>query len=302
VILPEGHSPEPGESILSPYQNWVGTDYFEALGIPLLEGRTFNDSDNLDGQRVIIIDEWLAERYFSGESPLGKRMLWGTVPGAEEDQEEYLYTIVGVVGSHRQNNLVESQFVGAYWFPIGQRPRLFLTLVMKTQGDPTSLVEPARAVVTRLDPEVPLFNVRTLEDRIDESLLERRAPMLLLMIFAGVALFLAGVGIYGALAYSVTQRTREMGIRIAIGSSAPGVFRLVVGQGLRVVGVGLVVGAVGSLGLVRLVRALLFGVSPTDPVVMASVALILALTGLVACLLPARRATRIDPVLALNGD
>jgi len=138
-----------------------------------------------------------------------------------------------------------------------------------------------------------------MEDRIDESLIERRAPMLLLMIFAGVALFLAGVGIYGALAYSVTQRTREMGIRIALGSGTADVFKLVVGQGLKVVLIGLLIGGLGSLGLVQLMQSLLYGVQPTDPVVMASVALLLGATGVGACVLPARRATRIDPVEAL---
>jgi len=299
VILPEGLIPQAGESLLSPYQNWVGTDYFEALNLPLLEGRTFDSRDHADGQPVIIIDEWLADRYFPGESPIGKRMLWGTVPGMEEDMEPYLYTIVGVVGSHRQNNLVESQYVGAYWFPFAQDPQLFFTLVMKTSGDPSALVEPARAVVARLDPEVPYFGARTLQERIDESLVERRAPMLLLMIFAGVALFLAGVGIYGALAYSVTQRTREMGIRIAIGSGAREVFSLVVGQGLRIVGVGLVVGAFGSLALVRLIQSLLYGVQPADPAVLLGVAFLMGITGVVACIFPARRATRIDPVEAL---
>jgi len=299
VILPEGYFPQPGESMLAPFQNWVGTDYFEVMGIQVLEGRTFDSRDNPDGQRVIIIDEWLANRYFPDESPLGKRMLWGTIPGADDDQEDNLFTIVGVVGSHRQNNLVESEFVGAYWFPVAQAPRLFLTLVMKAQGDPLTLVEPAREVVTRLDAEVPFFNVRTMEDRIDESLIERRAPMLLLMIFAGVALFLAGVGIYGALAYSVTQRRREMGIRIALGSGTADVFKLVVGQGVKVVLIGLLIGGLGSLGLVQLMQSLLYGVQPTDPVVMASVALLLGATGVVACVLPARRATRIDPVEAL---
>jgi predicted permease len=302
VILPEGYIPPPGESVLSPYQNWVGTEYFAAMEIPLLEGRVFDYRDDAGGEQVIILDEWLANRYFPGGSAVGKRMLWGTVPGAEEDQEDNLFTVVGVVGSHRQNDMVESQFVGSYWFPLAQAPRLFMTLLMKTDADPATLAEPARALISDLDPEVPFFSVMTLQERIDDSLVARRAPMLLLMIFAGVALFLAGVGVYGALAYSVTQRTREMGIRVAMGSDSREVFSLVVGQGLKVVGVGLVVGVLGALGLVRLIQSLLYGVQATDPLVMASVAAIMALTGLAACLLPARRATKIDPVVALTGD
>jgi predicted permease len=303
VILPEGYVPRAGESLLSPFQTWVGTDYFETMGIPLLEGRTFQEGDRGgESGQVIILDEWLAHRYFPAGDALGKRMLWGTVPGMESDEEPYLYSIVGVVASHRQNNLVESEFVGSYYFPYSQDPRSFITLVMKAAGDPLTLVEPARQIVARLDSEVPFFGAETMQDRIDNSLLERRSPMLLLMIFAGVALFLAGVGIYGALAYSVTQRTREMGIRMAVGSGAGEVFRLVVGQGLKVVAAGLVVGGLGSLGLVQLVRSLLYGVQPSDPAVMASVAGILALTGLAACMVPAHRATRIDPVEALTDN
>jgi predicted permease len=301
VIMPEGYVPQAGESIVSPYQNWVMPDYFEAMGIPLLEGRTFDTRDDGEGQQVIIIDESLAQRYFPDESPIGKRMLWGTVPGAEEAEEleEHLFTIVGVAGSHRQNNLVESEFVGAYWFPHHQSPGRVLRLVVKTETDPLALVEPVRAVVADLDPELPFFGARTMQERIDDSLRERRASMLLLMIFAGVALFLAAVGIYGALAYSVTQRTREMGIRLAIGSSAPDVFKLIVGHGLKIVGVGLATGVVGALLLVQLIQSLLYGVQPADPGVLAVVAVVMASTGVAACILPARRATRIDPVEAL---
>ncbi len=302
VIMPEGYIPRPGESVLSPRQHWVGTEYFEALAVPLVEGRFFEEGDRPDAQRVIVIDEWLANRYFPEESPLGKRMLWGTVPGMEEDEEPFLYTIVGVVASHRHNNLVESEFVGAYYFPYSYQPPLFPTILLKASGDPMGLVEPVRSIITRLDPEIPFFDVRTMQERIDESLVERRSPMLLLMIFAGVALFLAGVGIYGALAYSVTQRTREMGIRMAIGSSTREVFKLVVVQGVKVVGIGLVIGALGAFGLTRLMQSLLYGVQSTDPGVMVSVAGILAVTGLVACVLPARKATGIHPVVALTGD
>ncbi len=302
VIFPEGYIPPAGESVLSPFTVYAGADYFETMGIPLREGRTFDSRDVAGSQQVIIIDEWLANRYFPGESPLGKRMLFGTVPGMEEDEEPYLYTIVGVAGSHRHSNLVEDEYVGAYYLPSAQRTGSFQFLLLKTGGDPAALAEPVRKVLSRLDPELPLYGVRTMQDRIDASLLERRSPMLLLMIFAGVALFLAAVGIYGALAYSVTQRTREMGIRIAIGSSSGAVFGLVLKEGLRVVGVGLAFGGAGAFVLVRLIRSLLYGIQPTDPAVMGSVALLLAATGVAACLLPARKATRIDPVVALTGE
>jgi predicted permease len=299
VVFPEGYVPPPGESVLSPYTTWAGADYFEAMGIPLKEGRTFDSRDVAGSQQVIILDEWLANRYFPGESPLGKRMLFGTVPGMEEDEEPYLYTIIGVVGSHRQNNLVESAYVGAYYLSSAQQTGSFQYLVLRTNGEPTGFAEPVRKLLAGLDPELPFYGVTTMQERIDRSLMERRSPMLLLMVFAGVALFLAGVGIYGALAYSVTQRTREMGIRIAMGSGAGEVFSLILGQGLRVVGVGLLVGVAGSLVLVRLIQSLLYGVQPTDLGVMGSVALLLGMTGLLACLVPARRATRVDPVEVL---
>jgi len=299
VIFPEGYIPPPGESVLSPYTTWAGPGYFETMGIPLREGRTFDSRDVAGSQQVVILDEWLANRYFPDESPIGKRMLFGTVPGMEEDEEPHLYTIVGVVGSHRQSSLVESSFVGAYYLSAAQQPGPFQNVVLKTGGDPMALVEPVREIVTRLDPELPFFGARTMQARIDESLLERRSPMLLLMIFAAVALFLAAVGIYGALAYTVTQRTREVGIRIAMGSSAGAVFGLVLRQGLKVVGIGLLLGGAGSLALVRLIQSLLYGIQPADPGVIGSVGLLLGCTGLVACLLPARRATRVDPVEAL---
>jgi predicted permease len=302
VILPEGYVPPAGESVLSPFQTDAGADYFETMGIPLREGRTFEARDLSSGERVIILDEWLAERYFPGQSPLGKRMLYGTVPGLEADPEPFLFTVVGVVGSHRQGSLEETGYAGHYFFPIARTPEPNPYLLLRTGEDPLALVQPVRRVVTRLDAELPFFGVRTMEDRVAESLLGRRSPMLLLAIFAGVALFLAALGIYGALAYSVTQRTREVGIRVAVGSTSGKVFRLVLGEGLRVVGIGLLLGAGGSLGLVGLIRSLLYGIGPGDPVVMGSVAALLAATGVVACILPARRATRIDPVVALAGE
>jgi predicted permease len=303
VILPEGYVPSAGESLLSPFSNVVGPHYFETMRIPLVAGRFFAETDIGETLNVIIIDEWLANRYFPDESPLGRRMLWGTVPGAEgAEDEENLYTIVGVVGQIKHNDLTESEHVGAYYFPYKQRPFGFVTLAVRTAQEPTTMTSTIRRTVAGIDPDLPFFNPQTMEERIAESLATRRTPMLLLVIFAGVALFLAAVGIYGVLAYTVTQRTREMGIRIAIGSSPNRLFGLVVSQGLRVLGLGLVLGGLGAVLLVRLIQALLYGVRPTDPVVLVAVAAILATVGVAACLLPARRATRIDPVVALSSE
>jgi ABC-type antimicrobial peptide transport system permease subunit len=230
-------------------------------------------------------------------------MAFGVAPGQDSIPEGNLATIVGVVVTTKSNDLTApaAEHVGAYFFPVRQRPPGFMTLVVRSVTDPAGLTPAVRQVLGRIDPELPLYGVETMRARIDESLSSRRVPLILLGVFAGVALFLAVVGIYGALAYSVTQRTREIGIRMAMGSAPRDVFRSVVWQGLRVTGLGLVVGAGASLLLTRMVQSLLFDVHATDPRVMAAVAVVLGLVGLVACLIPARRATAVDPVSALGG-
>jgi predicted permease len=302
VILPEGYIPREGESLLSPFRTIVGPGYFEALGIPLVAGRYFDDSDNEDAQQAIVVDQWLAERYYPDENPLGKRMLMGTLPGMEENEEEYLFTIVGIVGNIKQNDLTEAEHIGAYYMTYKQRPPGFLTLVARTTVDPISVTGSIRRVVSSIDPDLPFYYPETMGERVSESLVRRRTPMVLLAGFAGVALFLAAVGIYGVLAYSVTQRTRELGIRMALGSTASQVSRLVMLQGVKVLGLGLVIGLGGSVLLVRLIQSLLYGIQPTNPTVLLTVATVLTTVGIGACLLPARRATRIDPVVALNTE
>lgn len=303
VILPEGYVPSPGESVLSPLRIVASPGYMEAMGIQLVEGRTFEASDGPDADQVMVIDEWLARRYWPDRSPIGDRMLYGVVPGSDSIPPESVFRIVGVVKTIKHNDLTApaAEHVGAYYFCTLQRPPGFQAMVVRTAVDPTSVTPALRALVTEMDAELPLYGVETMHGRIDDSLRTRRVPLVLLGVFAGVALFLAVVGIYGALAYSVTQRTREIGIRMAMGSAPSDVFRSVVGQGLRVTGVGLVLGIVSSLLLTRLVGSLLFEVRPSDPRVIVAVAVVLALVGLVACLVPARRATTVDPVSALGG-
>jgi predicted permease len=301
VIMPEGYVPQEGESLLSPFRTTAGPGYFEALEIPLLEGRYFEESDDADGQQVIVIDEWLARRYYPAESPLGRRMLRG-VTGITENEEENLYTIIGVVGNIKQFDLTESDHVGAYYFTYKQMSPTSLTLTVRTTVEPLTLTGPIREAVARVDPDLPFYYPETMAERVSESLGARRDPMMLLAGFAGIALLLAAVGIYGVLAYSVTQRTRELGIRMALGSSPAEVSRLVVFQGVKVLGVGIVIGLTGSVLLVRLIQSLLYGVEPTSPTVLLSVAFVLTAVGIGACLLPARRATRIDPTVALNTE
>jgi ABC-type antimicrobial peptide transport system permease subunit len=252
---------------------------------------------------VVIIDEWLANRYWPGESPLGARLVTGEVP-SDSIPEDSKYTVVGVVRTIKQNDLTtpDSEHVGAYYFTYAQMPSFTATLTVRASaGDAAALTPAIRQVLTRLDGELPLFGVETMANRIDESLLGRRVPLVLLGVFAGVALFLAVVGIYGALAYTVTQRTREIGIRMAMGSAPADVFRSVVLQGLRVTVVGVLLGAGASVLLTRLIRALLFDVQPWDPMILAGAAVLLSAVGLLACVVPARRATRVSPVEALLG-
>jgi len=303
VIMPEWYEPTPGESILSPLQTWVGPDYFEAMDIELVAGRVFEESDGPEAPNAIIIDRWLADRYWPDGSPVGDRMLWGAVPGVEDISEENFFTVVGVVETIKHNDLTAPavEHVGAYYFTYRQSPRAFLTLVARTATEATGLTPALRESLSRIDPELPLFGVETMRSRVDESLASRRVPLVLLGVFAAVALFLAVVGIYGALAYSVSQRRREIGMRMAMGSATDDLFRSVVAQGMRVTGLGLVIGAAAALALTRLIQSMLYGVQSTDPRIMIVVAVTLAVVGLAACLIPARRATTVDPVRVLTG-
>ncbi|MGD8277691.1 MAG: ABC transporter permease [Gemmatimonadota bacterium] len=302
VIIPEGYSPPPGESLLSPLQTWVAGEYFQALDIPLLEGRLFQPEDGSDDRHVIILDEWLAKRYFGDASPLGKRMAWGAAPGKEEEGD--YYTIVGVVGTIKHSDLTASagDHVGAYYFPMRQGPGSFLSIVASAAGDPLALAASIRDRLTARDAELPLFDVMTMRSRIDDSLTNRRSTMFLLLVFSGVALFLAVIGIYGVLAYAVAQRTREMGVRMALGSSTGQIFGLVLRHGAGVTGVGLAVGAVAAALMGGLIRSQLFAVQPLDPLVMGSVAVVLGIVAIVACTVPAIQAARVDPVRALVGE
>lgn len=297
AIMPEGYQPQPGESVLAPATVWAGPRYFRTMGIPLLEGRYFEETDTEGSEQVLIIDKWLANRYWPDSSPVGQRMFTG-VPGMEAE-ESLFWRIIGVVGEVKQYDLTAEETVGAYYFTYRQTPRGFFSLAVKTGVEPTSLTSTIRQTVTDLDVELPLFGIETMEDLISDSLQSRRSPMLLLVIFAGVALFLAAVGVYGILAYSVNQRTRELGIMLALGSSAQRIFRNVVLQGLGMMGIGLVLGVGGTLYLVRFIRTLLFGISPVYPVAYVTVCGMLIIVAFLACYVPALRATRIDPVKTL---
>jgi predicted permease len=305
VILAEGYAMAPGESLISPYNFSISQGYFEAMTIPLKAGRLFNASDDERAAKVLIIDERLAQRFWKGTDPIGRRM-WK--PDNPEDlakgpgPKTQYFTVVGVVGNIRTTGLTEKEPVGTYYYPFAQNVGRGMTLVTRTAGDPSSIVGSVRQVVTSMDPELPFFAVKPMQQRVDESLVSRRTPMLLASLFGGIALFLAAVGIYGVLAFQVAQRRKEIGIRMALGSDSRRIFGLIVTEGLWLLALGVAVGLAGAFGIRRAMETQLFGVQAMDPVVLALVTGVLGVVAFLACAVPARRASRIDPLIALNDQ
>jgi len=305
VILAEGYQMKPGESVISPLRMSVTPGYFEALGISMVRGRRFEDRDNENAPRVVIVDERLAQHFWPDRDPVGRRMyLPGNAkPFGKTDEHTVWLTVVGVARTLRYENLDGSgASAGAYYIPNSQQPVGSFTLALKTATDPDSVVRALRAQISRLDPDVAIFDVHTMAERIDLSLSSRRTSMLLANAFGGVALFLAALGIYGVLAYLVAQRTREIGIRVALGSTSAGILRLVLREGFELVAIGLILGLAGAASLQKAMASEIYGVRPLDPLVLASVMALLAIVVLAACSVPARRAMRIDPIVALRDE
>lgn len=282
----------------------VSESYHRVLGIALLSGRYFTERDTAHSPPVVIVDDDFVRRHFPGGSPadaLGHRLRFG---GEGEPWRE----IVGVVRHVRQTGLDEEGRPGIYrpWTQINPRWAADYTramdLIVKTSVEPTGLVAPIRGEVQAVDKDQPLGNVRTLEALVAESVAPRRFSLLLAGVFAGVALLLGSVGLYGVLSYVVTQRAREIGIRMALGAQRGDVLRLIISQGMRLVLTGVAAGMAAALALTRLMSSLLFGVSATDPLTFILIALLLLVVALVACYLPARRATRVDPLIALRYE
>src|SRR5690348_1177518 len=306
VILAEGYQMRPGESLISPLHIGVTTGYFEALGISMVRGRSFNDGDTETSPRVIIVDERLARHFWPNQDPIGRRMYF---PGGDPkdflkvDEHTVWFTVVGVARTLRYENLDDSgASVGAYYRCNSQDPAGTFTFAIKTAGDPASTIRGLRAEIARIDPEVALFDIHTMSERIDLSLASRRTSMLLANAFGGVALFLASLGIYGVLAYLVAQRTREIGIRVALGSTQAGILRLVLQEGFKLVAMGFALGIVSAAFLQKAVAKQIYGVQPYDPVVLAGVMTLLAGIALIACAVPARRAMVVDPVVVLRYE
>ena len=303
VILAEGYTMKPGESVIAPMQVEVSPGYFETMTTPLKRGRYFNEHDSSDAPPVAIIDERLAQKFWPGADPIGKRMY---EPGDDDltkiTTKTKFWTVVGVVADVQLADLTgEKQPVGTYYFSLDQSPSPRFTLAVKTTMDPAALTKTLRAEMAKIDSDVPLFEIRTMDERTQLSLTQRRAAMILGLAFASVALFLSAIGIYGVLTYLVTQRTREIGIRIALGSSAGSVFKLVIREGMLLVAIGLVVGLSGAAGMRSFIQSQIFGVGAMEPSVISLVVAGLTAVALAACVLPARRATRVDPASVLNS-
>jgi putative ABC transport system permease protein len=292
AFIPEGRPMTVDEAFDASFSTITG-DYFRALQIPLLTGRTFEVRDGADAPKVVVINESTAKRHFgSPAAALGKRLtIWR--------DEKFMREIVGVVGDTK-TSAMDAESGAQIYVPHAQDPAWnFMGVVVRTAGNPATFAATVRREVQALDKDQPVYNVRSLDDVVANSLGTRRVSMQLFAVFAGAALLLAALGIYGVMAYSVTQRTQEIGIRMALGAQKSDVLRLVIRQGMTLTVIGVAVGVAGAITLTRLIANLLYGVEATDPVTFLAIPLLLLFVALVACYLPARRAARLDPTIAL---
>lgn len=274
----------------------VTPDYFRVMGIALKSGRTFTAQDRADGPPVVIINETMARRFWPGEDPLGKRFKYG----GDESEAPWM-TIVGVIGDMRRTGY-DAPVRYETFFPLATDPGPRMTLVVRTAGDPLGLANAVRAEVRGIDAEQPVYDIQSMDQLLSTMVAQRRFSMTLLGSFAGLALLLGLVGVYGVTSYLVTQRTREVGLRLALGAEPGQLVRMVVRQGMSVAAVGIGIGLLGALAVARLMAGLLYGVGPTDVVTLLAVTALLALATLLANYVPARRAARVDPLVALRSE
>ena len=303
VIAAEGHAMKHGESLLAPSQFIASSGYFESMRIPLVRGRTFDGRDDARGTPVAVVDERLARRFWEGRDPIGRRLYFPEDPSqvGKTTAATLFLTVVGVVKEVQASDPGAGFApVGAYYLPYEQVTTRAFTFTIRTRTAPATILKAVRQQVTALDPEVPLFRARSMQEWIDRALVARRVPMTIASAFAALAVLLSAIGVYGVLAYGVSQRRREMGVRMALGSTASGIFGLVLADGLKIVVGGLLVGGTGAGFVGRLMRAQLFGVGAASPGGIVAVAAVLSAVALVAVAIPAWRASRINPAVAIN--
>jgi putative ABC transport system permease protein len=276
----------------------VGSGYFATMGIPLLRGRDFNDRDTLDTTPVVLISEKTARHYWPNEDPIGKRLK----VGATTDTETPWRTVIGVVKDVRQNDFIAEPKMQMYFSYRQMKDLVADALVVRTSVDPLSLATSVRNTIWAVDKDQPVANIDSMEHIVAGAVARQRFSMLLLAIFAAVALVLAAVGIYGVMSYSVAQQTREIGIRIALGAQRGDVLKMTVKEGLKLVGAGLLIGLISAFVLTRVMESLLFGISATDPGTFGIICVVLLMVAALASYIPALRATTVDPMVALRAQ
>jgi putative ABC transport system permease protein len=290
----------PADSQRTPTADFDSADpnFFRVMEVPVITGRSFTESDDTKAQPVLLIDDTLARRYWPGEDPVGKRIRFG---GAPPGQAPPWRTIIGVVGNIKTDGLdmptAPHIYISSY-----QNPNYALTIYVRTKMSSGTLGDVIRREVQSVDPNVPVYAIRTMDEVVARSMAQRRFALEIVGVFAVVALLLAALGIYGVMAYSVTQRTHEIGIRVALGAQPLDILRMTVGEGMILVIFGLVAGLIGAAMLTRLLQTMLYNVKPFDPITYSVIPALLASVALIACLVPARRATQVDPLVALREE
>jgi predicted permease len=299
-ITVEGRIPPPGENFVNTDIRVVAGRYFQAMQIPLREGRLFADSDIDSNLHVCVVDEYMAAQLWPNQSALGKRIHFGGISDPVTEKDPWI-TVVGIVGRIKQYTLDSDSRIAAY-FPQTQYPVRDMNVVVRSKSDPVSLASAVRQENHNVDPDLPVYHVRTMDQRIQESLARRKFAMLVLTIFAGLAVALAMIGIYGVISYLVNQGTREIGIRMALGATPRAILQQVMSRGMALAIPGVIIGLIAGFIFTRVMRGLLFGVKPIDPLTFAAIPLLLTAVALAASFIPAHRATRVDPTISLRNE
>jgi len=297
IFSVEGQVPPPGAGLNVDSHTVVLGNYFQTLGVPLIRGRFFNDGDIQNSTRVVIVNKTLADRYFHGQDPVGHRIKWGP-----PESDSYWMTIIGVVGDVKQFDLEKDVRPQTYESYLQYKSFSELRIVLRGKSSAQNLITALQTTVHALDSQLPITRLRSMEQVMSQSIAPRRFYLILVIAFAVSAIVLAAVGLYGVVAYAVQQRTREFGIRMSLGAARYDVLKLLLRWALSMVAFGVITGIVGSLAIARVLSGFLFGIKPTDPVTFLAVPLLLAIVALLASYIPARRAMKVDPLIALRDE